>query len=128
MRLRREGWRVNHKKVERIYREEKRSLRRRARKKSTSVPRIALPMPTRPGLWYAMDFVHDRLANGRRFKCLTMTDPYSKEVPVIEVAGSMGGERGLPNSRSSLCQTAHAGGLDAGQRIGVRRERLGRVG
>ncbi|MEP6891846.1 MAG: transposase family protein [Nitrospirota bacterium] len=34
-----------------------------------------------------------RLANGRRFKCLTMTDPYSKEVPVIEVDGSIGGER-----------------------------------
>ena len=93
VRLRREGWRVNHKKVERIYREEGLSLRRRARKKSTSVPRIALPMPTRPWLWYAMDFVHDRLANGRRFKCLTMSDPHSKEVPVIEVDGSIGGER-----------------------------------
>jgi len=93
VRLRREGGRVNHKKVERIYREEGLALRRRARKKSTSGPRIALPMPTRPGLWYAMDFVHDRLANGRRFTCLTMTDPYSKEVPVIEVDGSIGGER-----------------------------------
>jgi len=93
VRVRREGWRVNPKKVERIYREEGLSLRRRARKKSTSVPRIALPMPTRPGLWYAMDCVHDRLANGRRFKCVTMTDPYSKEVPVIEVDGSIGGER-----------------------------------
>ena len=40
-----------------------------------------------------MDFVHDRLANGRRFKCLTMTDPYSKEVPVIDVDVSIGGER-----------------------------------
>jgi putative transposase len=73
MRLRREGWRVNHQKVEWIYREEALLLRRRARKKSTSVPRTVLPMPTRPGLWYAMDFVHDRLANSRRFKCLTMS-------------------------------------------------------
>jgi putative transposase len=31
-----------------------------------------------------MDFVHDQLVNGRRFKCLTMTDPCSKEVSVIE--------------------------------------------
>ncbi len=93
VRLRRAGWRVNHKKVERIYREEGLSLRRRPRKKTTSVPRIALPTPTRPGLCYAMDFVHDRLANGRRFKGLTMTDPCSKEVPVIEVDGSIGGER-----------------------------------
>jgi putative transposase len=50
-------------------------------------------MPTRPGFWYAMDFVHDRLANGRRFKCLTMTDPYSKEVLVIEIDGWIGRER-----------------------------------
>ncbi len=40
-----------------------------------------------------MDFVHDRLANGRRFKCLTMTDPRSKEVPVIEVDVSIDGAR-----------------------------------
>ena len=40
-----------------------------------------------------MDFVHDRLANGWRFTCLTMTDPCSKEVPVIEVDASIGGER-----------------------------------
>lgn len=93
VRLRREGWRVNHKKVERLYREEGLSLRRRSRKKTTSVPRVALPMSTRSWLWYAMDFVHDRLANGRRFKCLTMPDPYSREVPVIEVEGSIGGAR-----------------------------------
>lgn len=49
------------------------------------MPRVALPTPTRPGVCYAMDFVHDRLATGRQFKCLTMTDPWSKEVPVIEV-------------------------------------------
>jgi len=93
VRLRREGWPVNHKKVERLYREEGLSLRRRTRKKATAVPRVALPTPTRPGLCYAMDFVHDRLATGRRFKCLTMTDPYSKEVPVIEVDFSIGGDR-----------------------------------
>jgi putative transposase len=40
-----------------------------------------------------MDFVHDRLATGRRFKCFTMTDPWSKEVPVIEVDVSIAGAR-----------------------------------
>jgi len=93
VRLRREGWRVNHKKVERIYREEGLSLYRRARKKATAVPRVTLPTPARPGVCYAMDFVHDRLANGRRFKGFTMTDPCSKEVPVIAVDSSIGGER-----------------------------------
>ncbi len=93
VRLRREGWTVNHKKVERLYREEGLSLRRRRRKKAAAVPRVALPRPTQPGRCYAMDFVHDRLVTGRRFKCLTMTDPCSKEVPVIEVEVSLGGAR-----------------------------------
>ena len=94
VRLRREGWRVNHKKVERLYyRDEGLSLRRRRRKKAAAVPRVALPKPTQPGHCYAMDFVYDRLANGRRFKCLTMTDLCSKEVPVIEVDVSIGGAR-----------------------------------
>ena len=93
VRLRREGWPVNHKKVERMYRDEGLSLRQRRRKKAAAVPRIALPQPTRPGLCYALDFVHDRLVTGRRFKCLTMIDPCSKEGPVIEVDVSIGGAR-----------------------------------
>ena len=94
VRLRREGWRVNHKKVERLYyRDEGLSLRRRRRKKAVAVPRVALPKPTHPGRCYAIDFVHDRLVTGRRFKCLTMTDLYSKEVSVIEVDVSIGGTR-----------------------------------
>jgi putative transposase len=94
VRLRREGWAVNHKKVERLYyREEGLSVRRRRRKKAAAVPRVTLPKPTPPGRCYALDFVHDRLANGRRFTCLTMTDLCSKEVPVIEVDVSIGGAR-----------------------------------
>ena len=85
---------MNHKKVERLYyRDEGLSLRRRRRKKAAAVPRVALPKPTQPGRCYAMDFVHDRLVMGRRFTCLTMTDLYTKEVPVIEVDVSIGGAR-----------------------------------
>ena len=92
--LRREGWRVNHKNsIIDPFHLEGLSLRRRRRKKAAAVPRSALPPPTRPGLCYAMDFVHDRLVTGQRFKCLTMTDPCSKEVPVIEVDVSIGGAR-----------------------------------
>ena len=91
--LRRAGWKVNHKKVERLYREEGLSLRLRKRKKYASVPRIPLPKPERPGQCYAMDFVHDQLANGRRFKALTIIDPCAKESPAIEVDTSIPGER-----------------------------------
>ena len=94
IRLRREGWLVNHKKVERLYyRDEGLSLGRRRRKKLAAVPRIALARPTQPGRCYALDFVHDRLVTGRRYKCLTMSDLCSKEVPVIEVDVSIGGAR-----------------------------------
>ena len=94
VRLRCEGWRVNHKKVERLYyRDAGLSLRRRRRKKVAAVSRVALPTPMHPGRCYALDFVHDRLVSGRRFKCLTMIDRCSKEVPVIAVEVSIGGAR-----------------------------------
>ncbi|MBM4139289.1 MAG: transposase family protein [Nitrospira sp.] len=54
---------------------------------------MALPTPMHPGRCYALDFVHDRLVSGRRFKCLTMIDRCSKEVPVIAVEVSIGGAR-----------------------------------
>jgi len=121
VRLRREGWQVNHKKVERLYyRDEGLSLQRRRRKKAAAVPRVALPKPTQPGRCYAMDFVDDRLANGRRFKCLTMTDPCSKEVPVIEVDVSIGGAR-VPDSRPAVRHASAAGHLDLRQRARIRR-------
>jgi putative transposase len=114
VRLRREGWPVNHKKVERIYyRDEGLALRRRRRKKLAAVPRVALPRPTQPGRCYAMDFVHDRLVTGRWFKCLTMTDPCSKEVPVIEVDVTIGGA-GVSDSGSAVSHAPATGNLDPG--------------
>jgi len=57
------------------------------------VPRVALPKPTQPGHCYAIDCVHDRLVSGRQFKCLTMIDLWSKEVPVIAVDVLIDGAR-----------------------------------
>ena len=93
LRLRREGRQVNYKKVERIYGEEKLSLRRRKRKKCVSGLRIEIPRASRAGQYYAMDFVHDRLATGRRFKVLTMVDPFTRECPALEVDTSINGLR-----------------------------------
>ena len=46
VRLRREGWRVNHKKVERLYSGGRALVsRRRRRKKAVAVPRVAMPIP-----------------------------------------------------------------------------------
>lgn len=82
---------VNHKRVDRIYREEGLSLRRKTRRKRTPHLREALPVPERPDDVWSMDFVHDALSSGRGFKCLTMVDHCSRECPEIRVDHSIRG-------------------------------------
>jgi len=105
--LRREGQRVNHKLVYRLYREEGLRVRRRGRKHVTG-PRVPLPAPTRPNQRWGMDFISDAFVEGRRFRCLTMVDECSRECPaiaadvslpavrVIAVLDQLAAERGLP--------------------------------
>lgn len=90
--LKREGLVINHKKTERIYKEEKLSIRRKRRKKISRI-RIALEVPQKPNEQWSMDFVSDSLHNGRRFRVLTVVDNFTKESPVIEVDTSIGGKR-----------------------------------
>jgi putative transposase len=91
--LRREGWAVNHKRVERLYRQEGLSLRRKRRKKAASHLRVVLPAPTRINERWSMDFVTDSLVNGRRFRALTIVDDHSRESVAIESDFSLTGER-----------------------------------
>lgn len=91
--LKRAGWKINHKKVERIYAEERLSLRRRKRRKKFVGPRVPLPVAARPNQHLAMDFVEDRLTNGRKIRTLTIEDTYSRESPALEVDTSIGGRR-----------------------------------
>jgi putative transposase len=91
--LRREGLVVNHKRTERLYREEGLALRRKRRRKGASGVRVEPPMPQRPDEKWAMDFVHDSTADGRRFRALVVMDEYTRECPVIEVDRSLGGTR-----------------------------------
>ena len=91
--LRREGWVVNHKRTERLYREEGLALRRKRHRKRAAGVRMTLPLPTRPNERWSMDFLHDRLADGRRFRVLTMVDDYSREAPAMTVDTSLTGAR-----------------------------------
>jgi putative transposase len=77
--LRREGWKVNTKRVYRIYREENLGIRTATRKKRSTQTRVPLPQPTRPNQRWSMDFVSDRLADGRWFRILTVVDQYTRE-------------------------------------------------
>ncbi len=91
--LKREGLVINHKRTERIYKEEGLSLRRRKRRRKASVIRIKPDVPVAPNQKWSMDFVHDQLAGGRRIRCLTIIDDYTRECLAIEVDTSINGMR-----------------------------------
>lgn len=87
--LRREGFKDNYKRVERIYREAKLSIYLRKRKNLRSSPRMPLPLPTAPNQTWSMDFVQDALSDGRRFRCFNLVDDFTRECLVIHVARSI---------------------------------------
>jgi putative transposase len=91
--LRREGWRANHKRVERLYREEGLSLRRRRRRKRLSHLRVPRERPVGANQTWAVDFIHDSLINGRCFRGFAALDQWSRESVAIEVDFSLTGER-----------------------------------
>ena len=71
--LERRGWRVNHKRLERLYRQEHLAVRRVKRKR---LMRLAAPMTQvdRPNQEWSMDFLMDGLATGRAIRVLTLVD------------------------------------------------------
>jgi putative transposase len=91
--LKREGLVINHKRTERIYREEGLALRKKRRRKGAAGARIVVAAPGRPNQVWSMDFITDSLVTGRRFRALAIVDDYSRECPAIEVDTSLGGRR-----------------------------------
>lgn len=91
--LRREGFKVNHKRVERIYAEEGLQVKKRKKRRQTAALRVVIPTPAEPNKRWSMDFVSDSLADGRKFRCLTIVDDFSRESPIIFVDRSIPGHR-----------------------------------
>lgn len=89
--LRKEGLVVNHKRTERIYNDEKLSIRRKRRKRKGAWVRVPVTAATKQLQRWSMDFIHDTLASGHKIKCLTIVDDYTRESPCIEVGTSIGG-------------------------------------
>lgn len=93
--LRVEGWQVNHKKVERLWREEGLQLPHRHKKrkrlyhKDSSVIRLRAKYPN--PIW-SIDFVHDKLSNNRPYKKLTVIDEYTREALCVAVNTKMGAD------------------------------------
>lgn len=91
--LRREGWKVGRNRVHRLYRLEGLQVRMRVRRrKRISLHRGPVPVATTRNEYWSMDFVHDQLANGRKFRVLTVIDKWSRESVLLEADFSLTGQ------------------------------------
>ena len=86
--LRREGWRVNHKRVERIWRQEGLKVPKKQRRRGRLWLNDGSCLRLRPG-WpnhvWSYDFVADRTSDGRSLKMLTVVDEFTRECLAIDV-------------------------------------------
>ena len=91
--LRREGVLVNHKKIYRIYVEEKLTVRKRGGRKRALGTRAPMVMPEGRNPRWSLDFVSDALRDGRRFRVLTIVDDFTRECLALVADTSLSGER-----------------------------------
>lgn len=92
--LRRDGFRDNHKRIYRLYREAGLQVRRRRKRKQRLERGESKSMaPLRPNQRWSMDFVHDRMASGRALRLLNVVDDHTRECLWIEVDTSLSGHR-----------------------------------
>jgi putative transposase len=94
--LRLDGWRVNRKRVYRLWRRQGLKVPRRKKKKRRLGHKengcVRRPAQARNHVW-AWDFIHDRTADGRPLKWLTVVDEYTRECVALEVARSLKAQR-----------------------------------
>jgi putative transposase len=91
--LAREGLRPNHKKLRRLYREERLQVRRRGGRKRAIGTRAPMAVPEAANQRWSLDFVSDTLADGRRFRILCVVDDFSRECLVLVADTSLSGKR-----------------------------------
>ena len=91
--LRREGFEVNHKKLFRLYREEKLTVRRRGGRKRAIGTRSPMLLPLAPNERWSLDFVSDQFTDGRRFRILTVVDDCTRECLALLADTSLSGVR-----------------------------------
>ncbi len=109
--LQREGWKVNHKRVYRLYRLEGLTMRpKRPRRHVLARRRMVRDTASYQNESWSMDFMSDALYDGQKIKLLTLVDNYTRESLALEVAWRLGGhgvvaalmevvqEKGLPKS------------------------------
>jgi putative transposase len=91
--LKREGYVLNHKKLFRLYREERLAVRRRGGRKRAIGTRAPIMVPALPNDRWSLDFVSDQLTDGRRFRMLTVVDDCTRECLGLVADTSLSGLR-----------------------------------
>jgi len=91
--LRREGRLINRKRVQRLYREERLSVRRRGGRKRAIGTRRPIAVPLAPNQRWSLDFIHDQLTDGRRFRILAIVDDCTRECLALVADTSISGRR-----------------------------------
>ena len=93
--LRREGWRVNRKRVHRLWRKEGLKAPQQQRKKrnlGSGKNVCSRHRAEHPDHVWAWDFIHDRTADGRALKCLSIVDEHTRECVALVVDRSLTSE------------------------------------
>ena len=91
--LRREGWKDGMERVYRFYKLDGLGLNRKVRKKRRAGSRVPPQAATAPGQRWAIDFIHDTLADGRPFRVLSVVDVFSRSSELLEPAFGFTGAR-----------------------------------
>ena len=91
--LRREGFKLNHKMLFRIYREERLMVHRRGGRKRALGTRAPMALPQGANQRWSLDFVSDVLTDGRRFRVLVIVDDFTRECLALVVDTSISGRR-----------------------------------
>ena len=91
--LKREGWDVNAKRIYRLYIEEGLIVRTKKRKERAQRQRVAQGSAIRPNQKWSMDFVAQRLPDGRWIRVLTVVDQFTRECLCLHADTSLSGEK-----------------------------------
>lgn len=105
--LKRSGMTINHKKVYRLYAELGLKVAKRPSRKRALGTRRSQSVATQPNERWALDFVQDRLADGRRFRLLAVIDVFTRECLKIDVAFSLRGANVVATLNELIAERGH---------------------
>lgn len=91
--IRGEGVLINHKKLRRLYAEERLQVRRRGGRKRALGTRAPMALPQGPNQRWSLDFISDTLTDSRRFRILAVVDDFTRECIALVADTSLSGTR-----------------------------------